>query len=205
MSALEKLLKGEQLTEEEKNSLTPEQLAEARRKELEAVSALREERRRLEQKKAEEEQRQVTEFSKKYLDEQTGKAEEFVFTELVANGIELTEEKKAKIRDMRKKIDSGVVTFENLVNDFRAAAAAIENKALFDDRKKRQDFEKNAAELLKQGAGPHGSGGPDDTQGGKSYPPEVWEMVKDAQSRNIKLTPEEALKSLTQGLRRVHK
>jgi len=205
MSALEKLLKGEQLTEEEKNSITPEQIAEAKRKELDAVAAIRAERNRIENLKVQEEQTKVTEFSKKFLDEQTQKAEQSVFADLTSRGIELTEEKKAKIRDMRKKIDSGVVTFDNLVEDFRAASAAVENRALFEDRQKRQDFEKNAAEFSKQGAGPQGGGTPPGTEGGKNYPPEVWEMMKDAQQRGIALTPDEALDFLVKGQRRIYK
>lgn len=201
MSALEKLLKGEVLTEEERNSLSPEEIAEAKRKELEALEAIRAEKRRNEERR----DAAGEEFSKRFLAEQTKKAEEFVFNDLVGQGIELTEEKKSKIRDLRAKLDSGAVTYDNLVEDFFAASAAIERKTLFEDRKKRTEFEKNAAEFIKQSAGASGGGAQGGAEGDKKYPQEVWDMVNEAKARGFVLTPDEALRSLTEGLRRVHK
>jgi len=199
MTALEKLLKGEQLTEEEKNSLTPEELAEARKKELEAIEALRQERRRLEEKKAQ----QDADFAKKLVYENTLKAEAMAFDELQKLGIELTEEKKESIREMRKKIDSGAVTVERILDDFLAAAAAVERKTLIEDRKARLDFERQAAELTAEMAGVQSSSG-GTTSEKKVYPQEVLDMVKEAKRMGINLTPEEAQKSLTKGLTRTY-
>ena len=203
MSALEKLLKGEVLTDEEKNSLTPEQIAEARRKELESIEGLRAERRRLEEKKAEEEKNSVTDFSKKFLAEQTEKAELEVFSRLQSKGIELTEEKKAAIRETRKRLDTGSVSYDKIVDDFLSAAAVVEKNTLFNDRDKRTEFEKNAAAFNSQNAGANGSGGPSG-DGGEKYSQEVQDWVKESARKGIVITHEQAKKVLEGGLKRVY-
>lgn len=204
MSALEKLLKGEQLTEEEQKSLTDEDIAKAKQSKLDEIKALHAEKQRQQDLISKRDQDTASDFSKKFLDEQTSKAETLVFTELSGQGIELTEEKKSKIRDMRKRLDSGVVTFENIADDYRSAAAAVDNRVLFEDRRKRMDFEKNAQRFTANQAGAGGTGAPGN-ETDKQYPQEAWDMVAEAQRQGLALSPEEALNSLTRGMRRIHK
>lgn len=204
MTALEKLLKGEVLTDEEKNSLTPEQLAEGKKKELESIEGLRAERRRLEGLKADEEQKTVADFSKKTLSEYTQKAENQVFAQLAADGIELTEEKKSAIRATRIRLDDGHVTYDAIVDDFLAAAAAVDRTSLFGAKRKNVELEKNAAQFNAQGAGANGSGGPGGGNGDKQFSQEVWDWVAESRKKGIEITPEQAQIFLTKGQRRVY-
>ena len=204
MSALEKLLKGEVLTEEEKSSLTPEQIAEARKKELESIEGLRAERRRLEGLAAEQEKNTVTDFSKKTLEGYTRKAENEVFSKLQADGIELTEEKKASIRAKRERIDDGHVTYDEIVDDFLSASAAILKDDLFGARRKNAQLERDAAQFTSQGAGANGSGGMGGGDG-TAFSQEVQDWVRDSAKKGIAITHEEAKKVLEGGLKRVYK
>ena len=204
MSVLEKLLKGESLSEEERNTLTPDEIAEARKKELESIEGLRAERRRLEEKKAQEEKNTVTDFSQKFLAEQTIKAENTVFSQLQADGIELTEEKKAAIRETRKKLGGESVSYDGIVDDFLAAAAVIERKNLFEGRRENLEFKKNAAQFISQGAGANGASGPTGENGAK-FSQDVWDWVAESRRKGIEITPESAQKVLEGGLKRVYK
>ena len=201
MSALEKLLKGEVLSEEERMSLTPEEIDEAKRKELDAIVGLRAERARLEEKRTEEEKKTVTDFSQKFLSEQTAKAEVSAFSQLQADGIELTEEKKAAIRETRKKLDAGSVSYENIVDDFLSAAAVIERKNLFEGKRENNEFKKNAARFNSQGAGANGTGVSNE---GEKFSQDVWDWVNESRRKGIELTPEEAKKFLETGLTRTY-
>lgn len=198
-------MKGETLTDEEKTSLTPEQIAQAKNDELKAIEALRLERKRIGEKKTEDEKKQSDSFSEKFLNEQVQKARETLFTNLTSQGIELTEEKKATIDEFRKKLDSGVVTYENILEDFYAAAAVVERKNLFNDRAKRIEFEKGAADFTASQAGANGSaGGAGGTQG-KVYSDEAREMVREGQKQNVHITLDEAERVVTKGMKRVYK
>lgn len=217
-TALEKLLKGETLSDEDHNAITPEDIGSLSVEQIDAlplgvkaklndavknsITGRREELRRLGEKN--NNQNQEGDLTKRFLEEQTKRAEDMAFGQLQQRGMELTEEKKNAIREKRKKLNNGSVTTENIIEDFLEAAAAVDHKNLFSAQDKSLEFERNAAQFNAQGAGPAGTGGPNE-EDRKKFSKEVWDWVADSKSKGISITPEQAKRVLEGGLTRKYK
>ena len=198
----DRMKKGETLTDDEKKQLTPEELEQHNKELLSSIEGRREELRKLDAKRDDAEKRTVTDFASATLKGYTQKAENQVFSQLASQGIELTEERKASIRKMRERIDDGHVTYDEIVDDFLSAAAAVNKDTLYSDRSKRIDFEKEASRFNSQGAGVNGSGPSNEDKG--KFPQEVWDWVNESARKGITITPEQAQRFLTEGQRRVY-
>lgn len=174
--------------------LTPEQLAEKKTKTIEEIKALRQEKQRV--KTLAETTQQ--EFSKKFREEQIGKAKQRFYSEFS----DLDEQSKKAVDEEFVRTDSGKIDAENIYQDYVGAYAKLNAPSLIEAKKEKEKLEKNAAEYNAQMASSMGSGQPTE---GKTYSQEAYDIVKKAVQEGLRLTLDEAERVVKQGLTRKFK
>jgi hypothetical protein len=159
---VEKALKGEDYSADVE-ALEPEKVTEfslelrkaasvASKEELDKVSALRKERARIENPPVKPEDSQLR-------TENVQLAKEKFFAD---PKFKLTDEERTKFESEFKKLDSGKIAPELIIQDLRKAYVAINTDKLLDSQERVSEFEKNAAEFnANMAGGSTGDGSPD--------------------------------------------
>lgn len=126
--------------------------------ELAKVTALRAEKRRLEGNPPKKEDSVQSQFR----DEQVQLAKEKFFAD---PKFKLSDEEKVQFESTFKKLDTGKIASELIIDDLKSAYAVINRGKLLDSQDKVHQFEKDAAEFnAGQAGGSSGQGSPDESK-----------------------------------------
>lgn len=165
---------------------------EAKTKELAEVSALRKAKADLQDKTKSLTDEDAKKYQEQHRSEQIGLARTRIVAELG-----LTAEQATALDESFKTEDSGKASSDLIYADFKRAYVKSDPDGFINAKKKAQEFEKGAAEAMADAAG-----GGSNNNGGtppKTYSPQVYEYVKEAQKQGIALTLEQAEKGLSFG------
>jgi hypothetical protein len=180
----------ETLTADELVAYTTE-LRTASATELAKVTGLRQEAKRVETKNEEK----LNAFNEKSRSEQVTLAKDEFFRDSRFN---LTTEEKAQFDEEFKKIDSGSIAKEYVLNDLKKAFALVKADDLIEERAKALEYQQNASDynaMMAGGSSSGGEGGNDD-----KFSKEARSLYMDWQKAGFKSkTLEEAQKLVDKG------
>jgi hypothetical protein len=166
-------------------------------KELARAIALRAERSRVET--------QTTEAQDKIASEIRGKITSEMRTEQITKAenrltkdFNLTPEDAVKVKEAFKNVDTGKQDAEFIYNDLQRAYAIAFSDRLIQAEKDKKTLEANAFQFNAGSTGAGSSGGAG-TDNSKTYSPQAYAVVKEAQAKGMPLTLEEAEKGLSGG------